>query len=110
MLLYSIIIVVTILSPPIAMNQLPNQTPDPFNSNQPPNRFDPQNLEGKELDRPNGDLPTNYHPATKKTLQKFFIILVVGGAVVGLLLSIGILKVMKHYGLTNVPPREQKIK
>lgn len=90
------------------MNQLPNQTPDPFNSNQPPNRFDPENRAGNELDRPNGNSSRDYHPATKKTLQKFFIILVVGGAIIGLVLSVGILKLMKHYGLTNVPVREQK--
>jgi hypothetical protein len=91
------------------MNQLPNQTPDPFNSNQPPNRFDPENRAENELDSLNGNSPKNYHPATKKTLQKFFIILVISGAIFGLVLSIGILKVMKHYGLTNVPVREQKV-
>ncbi|OCR00689.1 hypothetical protein BCD67_12015 [Oscillatoriales cyanobacterium USR001] len=92
------------------MNQLPNQKPDPFNSNQLPNRFEPQNLEENEFDNLNGNSPRNYHPATKKTLQKFFIILVVSGAIIGLFLSIGILKLMKHYGLTNVPAREQKAK
>jgi hypothetical protein len=91
------------------MNQLPNQTPDPFNSNQPPNRFDPENRAGNELNSLNGNSSKSYHPATKKTLQKFFIILVVSGAIFGLVLSIGILKVMKHYGLMNVPVREQKV-
>ncbi|HLO50945.1 MAG TPA: hypothetical protein VK211_21190 [Kamptonema sp.] len=90
------------------MNQLPNQTPDPFDTNQPSNRFDPQNL-GNELNSQNGNLsPRGYHPNTKKVLQKVFITLVVVGVIFGGLLSIGILKLMQHYGLTNVPPREQK--
>ncbi|CBN58995.1 MULTISPECIES: hypothetical protein [Kamptonema] len=89
------------------MNQLPNQTPDPFDTNQPSNRFDPQNL-AKELDRENVDRPVVYHPDTKKVLQKVFIMLIVGGVIVGGILSIGILKLMKNYGLTDVPPREEK--
>ena len=84
-----------------------NQTPDPFDTNRPPNRFDPQNL-SQELNSRKVELPTDLHPDTKKVLQKVFITLIVVGAIVGVVVSVGVLKVMQHYGLTNAPPREQK--
>jgi hypothetical protein len=83
------------------MNQLPN----PFNSNQ-SDPLDPLQQERSE----NGDLPKAYHPATKKTLQKLFLILILGGAIFGGILSIGVITLMQKAGLTNVPARVQNPK
>jgi hypothetical protein len=87
------------------MNQLPN----PFNSN-PSNPLDPLNQKRDEADRENEGLPKAYHPATKKTLQKLFIILIVGGAIIGGILSIGVITLMQKVGLTDVPARVQNPK
>jgi hypothetical protein len=86
-----------------------NQPPNPFNSNQ-PNPLDPLRQENSEFDSENGQLPKAYHPATKKTLQKLFIMLVVGGAIIGGVLSIGVISLMQRAGLTNVPSRVQNPK
>ena len=83
-----------------------NQAPNPFNSN-PSNPLDP--LE-QQLDEQGEGLPRQYHPATKKTLQKVFIILVVAGAIIGVILSIGVISLMQKAGLTDVPARVQNPK
>ena len=80
-----------------------NQAPNPFNSN-PSNPLDP--LE-QQLDEQGEGLPRQYHPATKKTLQKVFIILIVGGAIIGGILSVGVISLMQKAGLTDVPARVQ---
>jgi hypothetical protein len=87
------------------MNQLPN----PFNSN-PSNPLDPLQQERSEANSENGDLPKAYHPATKKTLQKLFLILILGGTIFGGILSIGVITLMQKAGLTNVPTRVQNPK
>jgi hypothetical protein len=87
------------------MNQLPN----PFNSN-PSNPLDPLNQDPDQLDDEGGELPRRYHPATKKTLQKFFIILIVVGAIIGGIVSIGVLSLMQKAGLTTVPARVENSK
>ena len=83
-----------------------NQAPNPFNSN-PSNPLDP--LE-QQLEEQGENLPRQYHPATKKTLQKVFIILVVAGAIIGGILSIGVISLMKKAGLTDVTARVQNPK
>ncbi len=83
-----------------------NQAPNPFNSN-PSNPLDP--LE-QQLDEQGENLPKQYHPATKKTLQKVFIILIVAGAIIGGILSIGVISLMQKAGLTDVPTRVQSPK
>ncbi len=83
-----------------------NQAPNPFNSN-PSNPLDP--LE-QQLDEQGENLPKQYHPATKKTLQKVFIILVVAGAIIGGILSVGVISLMQKAGLTDVPARVQSPK
>lgn len=87
------------------MNQLPN----PFNSN-PSNPLDPLNQDPDELDEEGEGLPRRYHPATKKTLQKFFIILIVVGAIIGGVVSIGVISLMQKAGLTTVPARVENSK
>ncbi len=83
-----------------------NQAPNPFNSN-PSNPLDP--LE-QQLDEQGEGLPRQYHPATKKTLQKVFIILIVAGAIIGGILSVGVISLMQKAGLTDVPARVQNPK
>jgi hypothetical protein len=83
-----------------------NQAPNPFNSN-PSNPLDP--LE-QEVDEQGQELPRQYHPATKKTLQKVFLILVIVGAIIGGILSIGVISLMQKAGLTDVPARVQSPK
>ena len=95
-------IVVDLLKPKPAMNQAPN----PFNSN-PSNPLDP--LE-QEVDEQGQELPRQYHPATKKTLQQVFLILVVVGAIIGGILSIGVISLMQKAGLTDVPARVRNSK
>jgi hypothetical protein len=102
-------IVVDILSPKLAHKLAMNQLPNPFNSN-PSNPLDPLNQKRDEADRENGGLPKAYHPATKKTLQKLFIILIVGGAIIGGILSIAVLSLMQKAGLTDVPARVENSK
>ena len=80
-----------------------NQAPNPFNSN-PSNPLDP--LE-QELDEQGEGLPRQYHPATKKTLQKAFLILIVVGVVIGGIVSVGVISLMQKAGLTDVPVRVQ---
>lgn len=87
------------------MNQLPN----PFNSNQ-PDPLNPLQQEQSEANSENGQLPKAYHPATKKTLQKLFLMLVIGGAIFGGIISIGVISLMQKAGLTNVPARVQNPK
>ncbi len=83
-----------------------NQAPNPFNSN-PSNPLDP--LE-QQLDDRGEELPRQYHPATKKTLQKFFLILIVVGVVIGGVLAVGVISLMQKAGLTDVPARVQNPK
>jgi hypothetical protein len=83
-----------------------NQAPNPFNSN-PSNPLDPLD---QEVDEQGEGLPRQYHPATKKTLQQVFIILVVVGAIIGGILSIGVISLMQKAGLTDVPARVQNPK
>jgi hypothetical protein len=83
-----------------------NQAPNPFNSN-PSNPLDPLQ---QELDEQGEGLPKRYHPATKKTLQKLFLILIVVGVVIGGILSVGVLTLMQKAGLTDVPARVQNPK
>ncbi|MBE9183233.1 hypothetical protein IQ270_00455 [Microcoleus sp. LEGE 07076] len=83
-----------------------NQAPNPFNSN-PSDPLDP--LE-QEVDEQGEPLPRQYHPATKKTLQKVFLILIVVGVVIGGILSVGVISLMQKAGLTDVPARVQNPK
>ncbi|MEG3979124.1 hypothetical protein QT970_31615 [Microcoleus sp. herbarium8] len=83
-----------------------NQAPNPFNSN-PSNPLDPLD---QELDEQGQELPSKYHPATKKTLQKGFLILVVIGVVIGGILSVGVISLMQKAGLTDVPARVESPK
>lgn len=83
-----------------------NQAPNPFNSN-PSNPLDPLQ---QELDEQGEGLPKRYHPATKKTLQKLFLILIVVGVVIGGVLSVGVISLMQKAGLTDVPARVQNPK
>ena len=80
-----------------------NQPPNPFNST-PSNPLDPLQ---QELDEQGEGLPKGYHPATKKTLQKLFLILVVVGVVIGGIVSVGVISLMQKAGLTDVPARVQ---
>ena len=86
-----------------------NQAPNPFNSN-PSNPLDPLNQDPDRLDGENGELPKAYHPATKKTLQKLFLMLIVGGAIIGGIVSIGVISLMQKAGLTDVPARVENPK
>ncbi|MGB3264974.1 MAG: hypothetical protein WBA89_13595 [Microcoleus sp.] len=83
-----------------------NQAPNPFNSN-PSDPLDPLD---QEVDEQGEALPTQYHPATKKTLQKGFLILVVVGVVIGGILSVGVISLMQKAGLTDVPARVENPK
>ncbi|MEG4271783.1 MULTISPECIES: hypothetical protein [unclassified Microcoleus] len=83
-----------------------NQAPNPFNST-PSNPLDPLD---QQVDEQGEALPRQYHPATKKTLQKVFIILIVVGAIIGGILSIGVISLMQKAGLTDVPARVQNPK
>ncbi|MEG4318103.1 MULTISPECIES: hypothetical protein [unclassified Microcoleus] len=83
-----------------------NQPPNPFNSS-PSNPLDPLQ---QELDEQGEGLPKRYHPATKKTLQKLFLILIVVGVVIGGIVSVGVISLMQKAGLTDVPARVQNPK
>ncbi|MCU0547644.1 MAG: hypothetical protein MUE44_36710 [Oscillatoriaceae cyanobacterium Prado104] len=80
-----------------------NQAPNPFNSDR-PNPLDPLQQENSEFNQDNGQ-PRAYHPATKKTLQKLFLILIVIGVVIGGVLSVGVIALMQKAGLNDVPAR-----
>jgi amino acid permease len=81
-----------------------NQPPNPFNSNQ-QNPLDPLQQDQSEFNRENEQLPKAYHPATKKTLQKLFLFLIIIGIAIGGVLSVGVIALMQKAGLTNVPAR-----
>ncbi|MEG3861757.1 hypothetical protein [Microcoleus sp. herbarium12] len=83
-----------------------NQAPNPFNSN-PSDPLDPLQ---QELDDRGEGLPKHYHPATKKTLQKLFLILIVVGVVIGGIVSVGVISLLQKTGLTDVPARVQNQK
>ena len=51
------------------------------------------------------DQPQPVTPATKKAMQKIFVIFLVVGLAFGALLSVGVVILLNHLGLTGVPAR-----
>lgn len=90
------------------MNQPPDLPPTPFNRDNPlhppddawnaNSENDPEDAAAKELLNHPG-LPT-----TKAAFKRLFVILIIIGVVIGGILSIGVLKLFDHWGLSDPPP------
>ncbi|OAB56934.1 hypothetical protein AY600_11405 [Phormidium willei BDU 130791] len=86
-----------------------NLFPDPFNGG--PNPFnDTPGLSNDPVyensEPPEGEFPENAIQRSDKTasiLRRYFSILVLGGLVLGLIFSIGVIRVIQHFGLDDVP-------
>lgn len=74
------------------------------------NNFDPQNNNNYEF--PEVDNVENYEqisPEKRKKYQKLFLILLSVGLVLGAIVSVGIVKLMNHFGLTDKTPQFERI-
>lgn len=74
--------------------------------------FDPEN-NSNNLNLNQEDNLEEYEkisPRKKKEIQKLFLILLSVGLVIGLIVSVGIVKLMTHYGLTDKTPQFERIK
>lgn len=74
------------------------------------NNFDPQNNNNYEF--PQLDNVENYEqisPEKRKKYQKLFLILLSVGLVLGAIVSVGIVKLMNHFGLTDKTPQFERI-
>ena len=85
-----------------------NQPPDPFSgSDRSSSRFptDPPDL--LEISDEFAMLPEGKTAATP-VLKKIFIWCLVGGLILGVFLSIGVVKLLKYWGLTDKPPQTEE--
>ncbi|MEY3866777.1 MAG: hypothetical protein RLZZ338_668 [Cyanobacteriota bacterium] len=91
------------------MSQFPNQPPNPLNgkssSPHPLANVNLPNIDPRLLESDNNGSP-KYDSNTMEVVKKVYITLIVIGLVIGGFLSIGVLAVMKHFGLLGVPPAQ----
>lgn len=86
-----------------------NLFPDPFNGGPNPFNDTPGLSEDpvyQNSETPDGEFPENAVQRSDKTasiLRRYFSILVLGGLVLGLVLSIGVIRVIQHFGLNDAP-------
>ncbi|MCC5899718.1 hypothetical protein [Sodalinema gerasimenkoae] len=86
-----------------------NLFPDPFSGG--PNPFNetsglPNDPVYQNSEVPDGEFPETPIQRSDKTasiLRRYFTILVLGGLVLGLIFSIGVIRVIQHFGLDDVP-------
>lgn len=81
------------------MNRIPNQYSQPLDHN-------PVKSEEKENDQM--EVVESYNPETKVMLERFILVLIAIGLVVGAVLSVGVVYVLDKTGLTT-PPSQQQI-
>lgn len=79
------------------MNQPQNPNPNPLNDNPPPKNSDNE-MEVVEV----------YNPDTKVMLERFTLMLIAVGLIIGGIISVGVVYVLQKTGLTT-PPNQQQI-
>ncbi|MEB3340226.1 hypothetical protein [Okeania sp.] len=79
------------------MNRIPNSHSEPF---------DNDTINSEENDKM--EVIEAYNPETKVALEKFVLILIAVGLLVGAILSVGVVYVLEKTGLTT-PPNQQQI-
>ncbi len=74
------------------------------------NNFDPQNNNNYEFPQlDNVENSEQISPEKRKKYQKLFLILLSVGLVLGAIVSVGIVKLMNHFGLTDKTPQFERI-
>ena len=75
------------------------------------NNFDPQNNNNYQFPQLDDDLEIKEQisPQKRKEYQKLFLILLSVGLVLGAIVSVGIVKLMNHFGLTDKTPQFERI-
>lgn len=84
------------------MNQRPNPNPNPFEDTPP--------VEGAQTPQENGEkmeVVEVYNPKTKVMLERFTLMLIAVGVIIGAILSVGIVYVLEKTGLTATPNEQQ---
>ncbi|MDY6941077.1 MAG: hypothetical protein SWY16_25890 [Cyanobacteriota bacterium] len=84
-----------------------NQSPEPLNTNTHANhRFPTDPPDMFQVSDEFAVLPEGKTAATP-ILKKIFIWCLVGGVILGAVLSVGVVKLLKYWGLTDVPQQPQ---
>lgn len=81
------------------MNRIPNQDPQPLDNNP---------VKSEENRNDQMEVIESYNPETKVMLERFILVLIAIGLVVGAVLSVGVVYILDKTGLTT-PPGQQQI-
>lgn len=84
------------------MNQRPNTNPNPFEDTPP--------VEASQTPQENDEkmeVVEVYNPKTKVMLERFTLMLIAVGVIIGAILSVGIVYVLEKTGLTATPNEQQ---
>ena len=84
------------------MNQRPNTNPNPFEDTPP--------VETSQTPQENDEkmeVVEVYNPQTKVMLERFTLMLIAVGVIIGAILSVGIVYVLEKTGLTATPNEQQ---
>ena len=74
------------------------------------NNFDPQNNNNYQFPQlDDSEIKEQISPQKRKEYQKLFLILLSIGLVLGVIISVGIVKLMNHFGLTDKTPQFERI-
>lgn len=73
--------------------------------------FEPENDSNNYNSNPENDLEEyeQISPRKKQEIRKLFITLLTVGLIIGVVVSVGIVKLMNHFGLTDKTPQFQLI-
>ena len=81
------------------MNRTPNQYSEPLDQNP---------LDSEKSTNDQMEVIESYNPETKVMLERFILILIAVGLIVGAILSVGVVYILDKTGFTT-PPNQQQI-
>ncbi len=81
------------------MNRIPNSNSQPLDNHL---------VESEENENDQMEIIEAYNPETKVMLERFILMLIAVGLVVGAILSVGVVYILDKTGFTN-PPNQQQI-
>lgn len=84
------------------MNQRPNPNPNPFDDTPPPEASQNSGQKDKSM-----EVLEVYNPETKVMLERFTLMLIAVGVIIGAILSVGIVYILEQTGLTATPNEVQ---
>ncbi len=84
------------------MNQRPNSNPNPFDDTPPAETSQNSGKKDEQM-----EVLEVYNPQTKVMLERFTLMLIAVGIIIGAILSVGIVYILEQTGLTATPNEVQ---